>query len=97
MDNKEDYVQRVSYITAEIVEDNLDDPRYAVLQISKIYLPSGDKIGILNAEIIYEKSVMYALRHEKKKYRFNNSGFIKRCNRLIKRSQTKKKKKKKKK
>lgn len=97
MSNKNDIYNNMTYKTAEIMSDNLDDPREAVLIISKIKLPNGKKVGILNSEILYEKLIHYALRYEKDEYRFNNSGYIRRCDNLIRRSQIKKKKKKKKK
>ena len=88
-------ISQKTYIILDYIKDNLDDPRKAVLQISKIKLPNGKKLGINNAEIAYEKGVGYVVK-DKNKYRFNATAYIKKCNNLIRRSKIKKKKKKKK-
>ena len=83
-----------TYDVLNLIEDYLNDPRMAVLKISKIKLPNGKKLGIYNAEIAYEKGVMFVVKDEEK-YRFNNTALVKKCNNLIRRSRIKKKKKKK--
>ena len=85
-------ISQKTYIILDYIKDNLDDPRKAVLQISKIKLPNGKKLGINNAEIAYEKGVGYVVK-DKNKYRFNATAYIKKCNNLI-RSKIKKKEKK---
>ena len=83
-----------TYEILTLIEDNLNDPRRAVLKISKIKLKNGKKLGIYDAEIAYEKGVRYVVT-DKKKYRFNNTALVKKCNNLIRRSRIKKRKKKK--
>lgn len=83
-----------TYEILEIIEDNLNDPRRAVLKISKIKVKNGKKLGIYNAEIAYEKGVEYVIK-DFHKYKFNESALIKKCNNLIRRSRIKKRKKKK--
>lgn len=83
-----------TYEILEIIDNNLNDPRRAVLKISKIKLPNGKKLGIYDAEIAYEKGVRYVVKN-KNKYRFNNTALVKKCNNLIRRSRIKKRKKKK--
>ena len=78
----------------DLIEEYLNDPRQAVLEISKIKLSNGKKLGKLNAEILYAKGVMYVIK-DMKKYRFNNTALVKKCNNLIRRSMIKKKRKKK--
>jgi hypothetical protein len=95
MTTKRDIIDNMKSKMCDIIEANLNNPREAVLKISRLKLPNGKKINILNAEILYEKHVYSTVKYEKDEYRFNNSAYIKRCNNLIRRSQIKKKKKKK--
>ena len=87
-------ISQISSEILRIIEDNLKDPRKAVLIISKIKLPNRKRLGIYNAEIAYEKGVIYAIE-DYEKYKFNATALIKKCNNLIRRSLIKKKKKKK--
>jgi len=83
MTSKKEFIKNMSSKTSDIIEANLNDPREAVLKISRLKLPNGKKLGILNAEMAYEKFVHHVVKYEKYEYKFNNSAFIKRCNNLI--------------